>query len=210
MRLWPIVFLVSVGSFTPRTRPHRRRRVPWTEEQNRLRSATDWVVEGLTDAEFDTESTDTAGEGDVLPPEGLLCGRVRVVPAGADYGAVAKAHPEDVVVRLGNSANGWGTGCHPSTKLCLEFLSENLNGGESMVDFGCGSAVLALAALHLGASFAFLVDVDAEIMVTAQQNLELNELEDRADLLHVREWYPGGWGGAWPTSSSQTSSWVNL
>jgi len=46
----------------------------------------------------------------------------------------------------------WGTGCHPTTRLCLEWLSDVIQGGEHVLDFGCGSGVLAAGALALGAS----------------------------------------------------------
>jgi len=58
----------------------------------------------------------------------------------------------EAVVRLGNAAGGWGTGCHPTTRLCLEWLSDVIQGGEHVLDFGCGSGVLAAGALALGAS----------------------------------------------------------
>jgi len=86
----------------------------------------------------------------------------------------------------------WGTGCHPTTRLCLEWLSDAIQGGEHVLDFGCGSGVLAAGALALGASKATAVDVDAEALVVAAANLELNGVEQRAELLHVREVVPGG------------------
>ena len=62
-----------------------------------------------------------AGEGDVLPAAGLSWPSCRV----AIVAAASAARPDaEVVVRLGNSATGWGTGARPSTRLCLEFLSE--------------------------------------------------------------------------------------
>lgn len=73
------------------------------------------------------------------------------------------ARGSDGTVRLGNSENGWGTGCHPSTRLCLEFLSDELRGGEAVLDYGTGSGVLAIASLRLGASRVTAVDVDAEV-----------------------------------------------
>ena len=60
------------------------------------------------------------------------------------------------------------------------------------MDFGCGSGVLTVGALALGAAKATCVDVEAEALVVTNANLELNELDHRAELLHVREVVPGG------------------
>ena len=148
-----------------------------------------WITEGLYDAPVvDEASTTAAGEGDVMPDGGLPIGRLHVIPAGMEL-------PSDgidgIILRLANSDNGWGTGCHPTTRLCLEFLSTILQGGESVLDYGTGSGILAIGALKLGASYVTAVDVDPEVLVTAQQNLELNEVDERAELLHVREVVPG-------------------
>jgi ribosomal protein L11 methylase PrmA len=145
-------------------------------------------VEGL---ERDTEAASSdscAGEGDVMPAGGLRIGRLHVTPAGMDG---SEANGADGAIRLGNSQNGWGTGCHPTTRLCLEFLCDVLQGGEMVLDYGTGSGVLGIGALKLGASYVTAVDVDAEVLMTAQQNFELNEVDQRAELLHVREVIPG-------------------
>ncbi len=56
----------------------------------------------------------------------------------------------------------FGTGAHPSTRLCLQWLERSIAGGETVLDYGCGSGILAIAALKLGARRAVGVDIDTD------------------------------------------------
>ncbi len=56
----------------------------------------------------------------------------------------------------------FGTGTHPSTQLCLELVEDYVQSGKAVIDIGCGSGILTIAALKLGASHALAVDIDAE------------------------------------------------
>ena len=73
----------------------------------------------------------------------------------------------------------FGTGSHPSTRMCLLWLERTLRGGERVLDYGCGSGILAIAALRLGASAAHGVDVDPRAVVAAQANAERNQVDAR-------------------------------
>ncbi|MCW5605450.1 MAG: 50S ribosomal protein L11 methyltransferase [Burkholderiales bacterium] len=68
----------------------------------------------------------------------------------------------------------FGTGTHPTTRLCLRWLAAHLHGGESVIDFGCGSGILAITALKLGAAVAHGVDVDEQALLAARYNAERN------------------------------------
>ena len=70
----------------------------------------------------------------------------------------------------------FGTGTHPTTRLCLQWLDAVLAGGESVIDFGCGSGILAIAALKLGAARASGVDIDPQAVEAAQRNARQNEV----------------------------------
>ena len=70
----------------------------------------------------------------------------------------------------------FGTGTHPTTRLCLRWLDTRVRGGESVVDFGCGSGILAIAALKLGAGSASGVDIDPQAVAAAQRNAEQNRV----------------------------------
>lgn len=70
----------------------------------------------------------------------------------------------------------FGTGSHPTTRLCLRWLDDNLQGGESVLDYGCGSGILAIAALKLGAAHATGVDVDSQAVQVSRDNALANRV----------------------------------
>ncbi len=71
----------------------------------------------------------------------------------------------------------FGTGSHPTTRLCLRWLDGNLRGGESVLDYGCGSGILAIAAMKLGAGSAIGVDVDAQAVLASRDNAAANQVQ---------------------------------
>jgi len=70
----------------------------------------------------------------------------------------------------------FGTGSHPTTRLCLRWLYDNLKGGETVLDYGCGSGILAIAALKLGAARAVGVDVDSQAVTASRDNAAANRV----------------------------------
>jgi ribosomal protein L11 methyltransferase len=70
----------------------------------------------------------------------------------------------------------FGTGSHPTTRLCLRWLERAIHGGESVIDYGCGSGVLAIAALKLGAASAIGIDVDEQALLAARCNAMQNQV----------------------------------
>ena len=75
----------------------------------------------------------------------------------------------------------FGTGTHPSTQLCLELLEEYVQEDEPVIDIGCGSGILSIAALKLGASRAISVDIDAAAVKSTLENGQANEVDDRIE-----------------------------
>jgi ribosomal protein L11 methyltransferase len=71
----------------------------------------------------------------------------------------------------------FGTGSHPTTRLCLRWLDNNLQAGESVLDYGCGSGILAIAALKLGAAHAVGIDVDSQAIQASRDNALVNRAE---------------------------------
>lgn len=71
----------------------------------------------------------------------------------------------------------FGTGSHPTTRLCLQWLDNNLKGGESVLDYGCGSGILTIAALKLGAGSGTGVDIDPQAIKSSCDNAAQNEVQ---------------------------------
>lgn len=85
------------------------------------------------------------------------------------------------VVRI-DPGLAFGTGSHPSTRLVLRFLERTMHRGESVLDYGCGSGILAIAAAKLGAAQVDGVDVDPEALRTAAANARANGVTLRVAL----------------------------
>ncbi len=73
-------------------------------------------------------------------------------------------------------ASSFGTGQHNTTQLCLELLEKNINGNEKVLDLGCGSGILSIAAILLGADYCTAVDIDENSVKIAKENAEKNNI----------------------------------
>ena len=83
------------------------------------------------------------------------------------------ADPTRVKLML-NPGLTFGTGSHATTRLCLQALDTHIHGGERVLDLGCGSGILSIAALRLGAESAFACDIDEKCVDVAYENAALN------------------------------------
>jgi ribosomal protein L11 methyltransferase len=88
----------------------------------------------------------------------------------------------DAVNILLDPGLAFGTGTHPTTALCLQWLDEHISGGETVIDYGCGSGILALAAIKLGAKQVWAVDNDPQALLSCRNNADKNQLADRITL----------------------------
>jgi ribosomal protein L11 methyltransferase len=70
----------------------------------------------------------------------------------------------------------FGTGTHPTTRLCLDWLDRHMSPGCSVIDYGCGSGILAIAAAKLGAARVRGVDIDAQAVLSSRYNAERNNV----------------------------------
>ncbi len=109
--------------------------------------------------------------------------RLWIVPSWHDA-----PDPEAITLVL-DPGLAFGTGSHPTTRLCLQWLEAHLAGGESVLDYGCGSGILAIAAVKLGAGQVVGVDVDTQAVTASRDNAERNQVEAR---FHLPDSAPAG------------------
>jgi ribosomal protein L11 methyltransferase len=86
--------------------------------------------------------------------------------------------PEAVNVML-DPGLAFGTGTHPTTSLCLKWLDSLDIKGKTVVDFGCGSGILGIAALKLGAAHMHGIDIDPQALLASKDNAGRNDVEDK-------------------------------
>ena len=132
-----------------------QRPVP-TQYQIDLVADQDWVR--LTQAQFDP-----------IP----ISPRLWIVPTWHD------APDADAINLKLDPGLAFGTGSHPTTRLCLRWLDDNIRGGESLLDYGCGSGILAIAAIKLGATDVVGVDIDPQAITASHDNATLNAVNAR-------------------------------
>ncbi len=89
--------------------------------------------------------------------------------------------PEAVVVRL-DPGLAFGSGTHPSTAMCLQWLDGTTLSGRDVVDYGCGAGALAIAALKLGARRAYAFDIDPQALLATRENGINNAVDERLQL----------------------------
>jgi len=91
-----------------------------------------------------------------------------------------QSEPDDVVLTI-DPENAFGSGDHETTRLVLRLLDQRVAGGERVLDVGCGSGVLSIAALRLGAASAVAVDIDEDAVIVARRNAEINGVTERIE-----------------------------
>ena len=89
--------------------------------------------------------------------------------------------PDEVVIEL-DPGMAFGTGYHPTTKMCLEALEDEVRSGMRLVDLGTGSGILTITALRLGAAHAVAIDIDPTAIQTARKNFQAAYLKERISL----------------------------
>ena len=98
-----------------------------------------------------------------------------IVPEWEEYESNRK------IIKI-NPGMAFGTGTHESTYMCLELLEKYVNEGDEIFDIGCGSGILAIAALKLGAKRALAIDIDDKCIDASHENAKLNEVEDKMEI----------------------------
>jgi len=114
--------------------------------------------------------------------------RLWVCPGGQRPPA-AEAGTDTVLVEL-DPGLAFGTGTHATTALCLDWLDSGTGlwlDGASVIDYGCGSGILAVAALKLGAAQAVAMDIDPQALLATRENAERNGVLERIQVTDSRE-----------------------
>ncbi len=139
----------------------------------KIAAATLEAVLGLPPGAIGIEYVeDRAWEREWLKDFRPMCfgGRLWVCPAGL------RPDQTDAVVLEIDPGLAFGTGTHATTALCLEWLDRRISGGERVLDYGCGSGILGLAALKLGAAAATAFDIDPQALHATRENALKNGL----------------------------------
>ena len=99
-----------------------------------------------------------------------------IIPAWID-----KEFPGRIPIRI-NPGMAFGTGTHPSTRLCLQLLEQTVRSAQNVIDIGCGSGILSIAALKLGAKYVLAVDNDPPAIQATQENRENNQIYENLEI----------------------------
>ena len=96
--------------------------------------------------------------------------------------------PDDNSVKiLLDPGLAFGTGTHPTTALCLEWLDQHPPQDKTVIDFGCGSGILAIAAAKLGAKEIHATDIDEQALIATQDNMQRNQIDAKRILTCMPE-----------------------
>jgi len=98
-------------------------------------------------------------------------------------------HPEAVNLLL-DPGLAFGTGTHPTTYLCLQWLASEPLQGHSVIDFGCGSGILGIGALLLGAERAIGTDIDPQALIASRDNAKRNSIDPQCFPVYLPEKMP--------------------
>lgn len=104
--------------------------------------------------------------------------KLAVKPSWEEY-----TPPDGRVVLELDPGMAFGCGNHPTTTMCMEFLEGIIKGGETVADVGTGTGILAITSAKLGAARVFAVDLDEVAVNVARENVRLNKVEDKVEVL---------------------------
>lgn len=104
--------------------------------------------------------------------------KLAIVPSWEEY-----ANPQNRTLLHIDPGAAFGTGTHATTSLCLSLLENYIDNETEMLDIGCGSGILAIASVLLGAKRAIGVDIDAQSVKTAKENAEINKITENCEFI---------------------------
>ena len=105
--------------------------------------------------------------------------RIVICPTWREY----EAKPDEAIIHL-DPGMAFGTGHHPTTRMCLEFIEQTMTPGDRVLDLGCGSGILSIAAVKLGAARAVGFEIDPVAVKAGRANIALNGADSAIELVH--------------------------
>ena len=105
--------------------------------------------------------------------------RIVVCPTWREY----EARPGEIIVNL-DPGMAFGTGHHPTTRMCMEMIEQTVTPGDRVLDLGCGSGILSIAAVKLGADRAVGFEIDPVAVKAGLSNIALNQADGAIELVH--------------------------
>ena len=167
IKLWSLVKLTALFEFSPDISDHIRQQINQAFNQD---ISQQLEVELLEDQEWERawlEYFKPLKFGDNL----WIC------PTGQ------KVEDQNATIIDLDPGLAFGTGTHPTTALCLEWLDQHPPLDKTVIDYGCGSGILAIAALKLGAHKAIGIDYDPQALVASRDNAEKNHVSEKLSLM---------------------------
>jgi ribosomal protein L11 methyltransferase len=163
IRLWSLVRLTALFEFSPDISDHIRNQVNQAFNQD---ISQQLEIEILEDQEWER-----AWLKHFKPLK--FGNKLWICPTGQNI------EDQDAVIIDLDPGLAFGTGTHPTTALCLEWLDLHDIKNKTLIDFGCGSGILAIAALKLGALHATGIDYDPQALIASRDNAEKNDVGER-------------------------------
>ena len=109
--------------------------------------------------------------------------RIWICPSWEDSASL----PDDAIVIDMDPGLAFGTGTHQTTDLCLQYLDANMPVGYTVIDYGSGTGILAIAAIKLGAVSVVAVDNDPQAVTATINNINANQCQDQISVIHTQD-----------------------
>lgn len=139
-------------------------------QQQLEENKTDWKISNIRQEELEEQQWERVWMDDFHPMK--FGENLWIYPSWSDI-------PDDDAVKIKlDPGLAFGTGTHPTTALCMEWLDQNHPKNLSVVDYGCGSGILAIAAIKLGAKHVLATDIDPQALVATNDNNLKNDIPD--------------------------------
>lgn len=136
----------------------------------------DWTVRDVPDADWVRLTQSQFGPI-------IVSDRIWIVPSWHRDDTDLPDPAEDGSIRIElDPGLAFGTGSHATTHLCLQWLADHVRPGQTVLDYGCGSGILAIAARMLGAGVVHAVDIDEQAVQSTRQNAQINHVQVEAFL----------------------------